>query len=156
MLTKIFTALTKFLDAVDDVVSGSAQDTAEAAAAQPTANIWTTLLSFIPFVLVIVAFYFFLIRPQRKQEKETQKMRNSIEIGDQITTIGGITGVVRQIKDCYPWWILHRKSKYVFRRGRVWNTRRRNCAPDRGVFHNLHCTYTSPFLVYEDKYREYI
>ncbi|MBO5037041.1 MAG: preprotein translocase subunit YajC [Clostridia bacterium] len=57
------------------------------------------LVSFLPFILIIVAFYFFLIRPQRKQEKETQKMRNSIEIGDQITTIGGITGVVRQIKD---------------------------------------------------------
>jgi preprotein translocase subunit YajC len=99
LLTRFFTALTIFLDAVDDVVTGAASDTAEAVAAQPTANIWTTLLSFIPFVLVIVAFYFFLIRPQRKQEKETQKMRNSIGIGDQITTIGGITGIVRQIKD---------------------------------------------------------
>ena len=65
--------------------------------AEPT--LLTTLVSFLPFILIIVAFYFFLIRPQRKQEKETQKMRNSIEIGDQITTIGGITGIVRQIKD---------------------------------------------------------
>jgi preprotein translocase subunit YajC len=77
-------------DAVDSVVEGGA-------AAEPT--LLTTLVSFLPFILIIVCFYFFLIRPQRKQEKETQKMRNSIEIGDQITTIGGITGVVRQIKD---------------------------------------------------------
>jgi preprotein translocase subunit YajC len=105
-LSKIFTALSILLDsAVDNVDSylngtaANATDAAASAATQPTANIWTTLLSFIPFVLVIVAFYFFLIRPQRKQEKETQKMRNSIEIGDQITTIGGITGIVRQIKD---------------------------------------------------------
>lgn len=77
-------------DAVDSAVEGGA-------VAEP--NLLTTLVSFLPFILVIVAFYFFLIRPQRKQEKETQKMRNSIEIGDQITTIGGITGIVRQIKD---------------------------------------------------------
>ena len=77
-------------DAVDGAVEGGA-------AAEPT--LLTTLVSFLPFILIIVAFYFFLIRPQRKQEKETQKMRNSIEIGDQITTIGGITGIVRQIKD---------------------------------------------------------
>ena len=52
-----------------------------------------------PILLIGIAFYFFLIRPQRKQEKEVQKMRASIEVGDQITTIGGITGYVRQIKD---------------------------------------------------------
>lgn len=55
--------------------------------------------SIIFLIVICVAFWFFLIRPQKKQEKETQAMRNSIEIGDQITTIGGITGVVRQIKD---------------------------------------------------------
>ena len=52
-----------------------------------------------PILLIGIAFYFFLIRPQRKQEKEVQKMRSGIEVGDQITTIGGITGYVRQIKD---------------------------------------------------------
>lgn len=77
-------------DAVDGAVEGGA-------AVEP--SLMPTLVSFLPFILIIVAFYFFLIRPQRKQEKETQKMRNSIEIGDQITTIGGITGIVRQIKD---------------------------------------------------------
>ena len=58
-----------------------------------------TIMTVLYIVVIFVVFYFFLIRPQRKQEKETQKMRNSIEIGDQITTIGGITGIVRQIKD---------------------------------------------------------
>lgn len=53
----------------------------------------------LPFAAIAVGFWFFLIRPQKKQEKEIQKMRSSLEVGDQITTIGGITGIVRQIKD---------------------------------------------------------
>ena len=103
-LSRLFTTIAMFVDNVDSYVNGTtnAADSVASAAettAQATPNIWTTLLSFSPFILLIVAFYFFLIRPQRKQEEETQKMRNSIEIGDQITTIGGITGIVRQIKD---------------------------------------------------------
>ena len=100
-LSRIFSSLSILLSAdgnVENAIVGATEDAATTVT-QPTANIWTTILSFVPFILVIVAFYFFLIRPQRKQEKETQKMRNSIEIGDQITTIGGITGIVRQIKD---------------------------------------------------------
>ena len=50
-------------------------------------------------MLIVIAFYFFLIRPQKKQEKEVQKMRDGIAVGDKVTTIGGITGEVRQIKD---------------------------------------------------------
>lgn len=50
-------------------------------------------------VLIIAFFYFFMIRPQKKQEKETAAMRNSIEIGDEVTTIGGIVGRVSHIKE---------------------------------------------------------
>ena len=57
------------------------------------------LMSALPIVLVVVVFYFFLIRPQKKQQKETEQMRSSITVGDQVTTIGGIVGTVRQIKD---------------------------------------------------------
>ncbi len=64
---------------------------------------WQALLGYLPtigmFAVIVVVFYFFLIRPQKKQQKETEKMRSSIEVGDQVTTIGGIVGVVRQIKD---------------------------------------------------------
>lgn len=65
----------------------------------PQQQFLSACATILPFVLIAVAFYFFLIRPQKKQEKETQKMRSSIEVGDNVTTIGGITGVVRQIKD---------------------------------------------------------
>ena len=42
-------------------------------------------------VAVVVIFYFFAIRPQKKQEKETQAMRNSLQVGDEITTIGRLS-----------------------------------------------------------------
>ena len=50
-------------------------------------------------VLIVVAFYFFLIRPQSKKQKEEENMRSSLEIGDEITTIGGIVGRVVNIND---------------------------------------------------------
>lgn len=53
----------------------------------------------IMLVLMVVVFYFFVIRPQKKQEKETTDMRNSIKVGDEIITIGGIIGTVIIIKD---------------------------------------------------------
>jgi preprotein translocase subunit YajC len=50
-------------------------------------------------VAMIAFFYFFIIRPQKKQEKEAASMRDSIQVGDEITTIGGIIGKVVSIKD---------------------------------------------------------
>jgi len=49
--------------------------------------------------IVVVVFYFFLYRPQKKQEKETTAMRNSLAVGDEITTTGGIIGKVISIKE---------------------------------------------------------
>lgn len=57
------------------------------------------LVQFLPIVLIFVVFYFILIRPQKKQEKETQRMRNSLQIGDEVITIGGIVGFVVSIKE---------------------------------------------------------
>ena len=57
---------------------------------------WTTL---IMLAIVVVVFYFFLYRPQKKQEKETTAMRNSLAVGDEITTTGGIIGKVISIKE---------------------------------------------------------
>jgi preprotein translocase subunit YajC len=51
------------------------------------------------FAVVIVVFYFLLIRPQRKKDKQTQKMRSSIQVGDEVTTVGGIMGRIVSIKD---------------------------------------------------------
>ena len=53
----------------------------------------------IMIVGVIAIFYFLILRPQKKQEKETAQMRDSIKVGDEIVTIGGIIGTVIKLKD---------------------------------------------------------
>ena len=54
---------------------------------------------FFTLALMLVMLYFMIYRPQKKQEKKDAAMRNSLEIGDQVTTIGGIIGRVVAIKD---------------------------------------------------------
>ena len=50
-------------------------------------------------VVMLVVMYFFVMRPQKKQEKETKNMRESLKVGDEITTIGGIIGKVISVKE---------------------------------------------------------
>lgn len=57
------------------------------------------IVTIVMIVAMIAFFYFFIIRPQKKQEKEAANMRDSIQVGDEITTIGGIIGKVVSIKD---------------------------------------------------------
>lgn len=61
-----------------------------------TAN--SMLGTFLPLILMIGVFYFGLIRPQKKKEKKIEEMRESLGVGDEIVTIGGITGKVVQVK----------------------------------------------------------
>ncbi|MCI7725991.1 MAG: preprotein translocase subunit YajC [Clostridiales bacterium] len=53
----------------------------------------------IMMVLMIAIFYFMLIRPENKRKKEAEQMRSSVKKGDKITTIGGITGTVVDVKE---------------------------------------------------------
>ncbi len=58
--------------------------------------------AFMPLImmgLLFVVMYFLMIRPQKKKQKEEQKMRESIRVGDEITTIGGIRGRIVNIKE---------------------------------------------------------
>ncbi|MCF2669634.1 MAG: preprotein translocase subunit YajC [Butyricicoccus sp.] len=57
------------------------------------------IANLLPIVLMVAIFYFLLIRPQRKRDKEEREMRNSIQIGDEISTIGGFIGKVVSMKD---------------------------------------------------------
>ena len=61
-----------------------------------TASMGSSILIMVVFLALM---YFLLIRPQRKRDKETKEMRNSIQVGDQVTTIGGIMGTVSRVKD---------------------------------------------------------
>ncbi len=59
----------------------------------------STLTLFLPLIVFFVIMWLFLIRPQRKKDKETRDMRNNLGIGDEITTIGGIVGTVLSVKE---------------------------------------------------------
>ena len=66
------------------------------AAPSSTGSLLTT---FIPFGLVIVIFYFLIIRPQNKKQKDTERMLSALKKGDQVVTIGGIHGVIQAVKE---------------------------------------------------------
>ena len=57
------------------------------------------LVSFIPLIVLFVAMYFLMIRPQKKKDKQIADMRNSLQVGDEIVTIGGICGKIVKTKD---------------------------------------------------------
>ncbi len=52
------------------------------------------LLQLLPMVILVVFMYLLMIRPQKKKEKEQKEMRDNLQIGDEVTTIGGITGII--------------------------------------------------------------
>lgn len=64
-----------------------------------TANTSSSLVTIGMLIIMLIFFYFFLIRPQKKQEKQLAEMRNNLQVGDEITTIGGIIGKIVSIKE---------------------------------------------------------
>ena len=68
----------------------------QAAPAAQTGNQWSM---WIMLALIFVVMWFFMIRPQRKQQKELQNFRDSLKKGDKVVTIGGIYGTVCEIKE---------------------------------------------------------
>lgn len=66
------------------------------ATAQPQQNGWMSILM---IVLIFVVFYFFMIRPQSKRQKEIRKFQDSLESGSKVITSGGIYGKVKEVKD---------------------------------------------------------
>ena len=86
-----------------DAASGA---TSAATSAVENASQLTGLEAFIAnwsmplmLVLMFVLMYFLMIRPQKKKEKKTAKMRSNIQIGDEITTIGGVVGIVTSLRE---------------------------------------------------------
>jgi preprotein translocase subunit YajC len=63
---------------------------------QPSPPFWTSL---VPLVLLVVVFYFILIRPQQKKTKEHAELLKSVRPGDKITTSGGILGTVITVRE---------------------------------------------------------
>ena len=80
----------------------TAAGTAGAAGAEaaPAGNTVAALVTtFLPLVLIFVVFWFMLIRPQRKKDKQVKEMLNNLKAGDRICTIGGIYGTITGIQD---------------------------------------------------------
>ncbi len=97
-MTALFgTALRVASDVLVAEVGGGAAAPAGGAAQQanPMAGIWTLL----PFVLILIAFFWFTSRAQKKRDQRRQEMLNNIKLKDDVMTVGGIHGRVVQIRD---------------------------------------------------------
>ena len=90
--------------ALMNLLADAAQTTATTDAAAATemsagATFIAYALQLLPMILIFVVFYFVLIRPQRKKDKEAKAMLDNLKVGDRICTIGGIYGTIVKIKD---------------------------------------------------------
>ncbi|MBA4600841.1 preprotein translocase subunit YajC [Thermoactinomyces mirandus] len=77
---------------------------------------WGTL---IPLILMFVVFYFFLIRPQQKRQKERTSMLNSLKKGDKVITIGGIHGKIVELTEDRVTLKVSENTRLVFERSAV-------------------------------------
>ena len=64
-----------------------------------SASMTETLFTLLPMILIIVFMFILIYLPQKRQDKKDAAMRSSIEIGDKVSTIGGIVGIVCAIAD---------------------------------------------------------
>ena len=89
--------------ALMNLLADAAATTATTDAAAATETMGTTIIyyavQFVPMILIFVVFYFLLIRPQRKKDKEAKTMLDNLKVGDRICTIGGIYATIVRIKD---------------------------------------------------------
>lgn len=92
----MFDSLFGIAAAVAETAATGAAATGEATAGGSIASLAVT---FLPMILIFVVFWFMLIRPQRKKDKQVKEMLNNLKAGDRICTIGGIYGTITGIKD---------------------------------------------------------
>ncbi len=62
-------------------------------------GISSTLIGFLPFILIFGVFYFLIIMPQRKRQQELQRLVSELKAGDKIITTGGIVGTISAVRD---------------------------------------------------------
>ncbi|MBQ1364817.1 MAG: preprotein translocase subunit YajC [Clostridia bacterium] len=80
-------------------VAAAEQAAAATEATQEVNPVVSILFTFAPMVLIFVVFWFLMIRPQRKKDKQVKEMLNNLKAGDRICTIGGIYGTITGIQD---------------------------------------------------------
>ena len=91
----LFNKLMVLTSAAESVVDSAAS--ADGTAPATASCLGGGIMSFLPFILIIGVFYFLMIRPEKKRSKAAQDMRNSVAVGNLVTTIGGITGTVTAV-----------------------------------------------------------
>jgi len=79
----------------------------------------STFMSFLPLVAIIAIFYFLILRPQNKKQKDTQKMLSALKKGDRVITIGGIHGVIQSVKESTVIVKIDENTKVEFNRGAI-------------------------------------
>ena len=79
--------------------TGAAGAAGTDAAASGQMSIAALATTFLPLILIFVVFWFMLIRPQRKKDKQVKEMLNNLKAGDRVCTIGGIYGTIVGLKD---------------------------------------------------------
>ena len=67
--------------------------------ASTTTYDYSSISSVVLLVVMLLVMYLFVLRPQKKEQQKAEEMRNSLQIGDTVTTIGGVVGIVVGIKD---------------------------------------------------------
>ena len=77
------------------------------------------LMQYSPFIMMAVVFYFFLYRPQKRQEKTRQEMLSAVKRGDQVVTIGGIHGMVTKVGETTITVEVAEKVELVFNRSAI-------------------------------------
>jgi len=97
MFEEIFGIATSLAEEAAGAAAGAAGDgTAAASTGDTVAALVTT---FLPMIALFAVFWFILIRPQRKKDKQVKEMLNNLKAGDRVCTIGGIYGTITGIKD---------------------------------------------------------
>ena len=81
-------------------------------------SLWSSLIIFVP---IIAIFYFLIIRPQNKKQKETRKMLEALKKGDRVVTIGGIHGTIQSVKEQTVIIKIDENTKVEFSRSAVSN-----------------------------------
>ena len=95
MIDKIF----GIASAVAETAGTAAATDAAATEGAQVSSVAALATTFLPLILIFVVFWFMLIRPQRKKDKQVKEMLNNLKAGDRICTIGGIYGTITGLKD---------------------------------------------------------
>ncbi len=78
-----------------------------------------TLLTFLPMIAIFVVFYFLLIRPQQKKQKEARAMLDSLEKGNEVVTAGGVLGRIVKLDEQYVTVEVAPNTQMVVQRGAI-------------------------------------